>query len=232
MPEIIYEDKNLLVVNKPAGLIVHTAKDSEEAALTTELLKKYPELAHVGDEPLLRPGIVHRLDKETSGVMLVARTQESFEYLKSLFQKHEVQKTYLAIVIGEPKKKEGIIDAPIGIRNGTMKRSIRSARMVKPAITEYKVLKIFTREDGRGKENKFSLVEVCPKTGRTHQIRVHLASIGHSIVGDRLYGPKVQPEWAVRTLLHALSIEFTGMDGKRMKFEAEPPEDFEKAAKP
>src|SRR5258708_2125932 len=150
--------------------------------------------------------------------MVVARTQKTFEYLKALFQKHDVKKTYLALVAGELKEKQGIIDAPIGIRNGTIKRSIRSARMMKPAVTEYKVVKTFKREDARGKENIFSLLEIFPKTGRTHQIRVHLASIGHPIVGDRLYGPKIQPEWAGRTMLHAASIEFTSLDGKRMKY--------------
>ena len=216
-PEIIYENKDILVINKPSGLQVHAARVSgapraHELTLVDWLLKRYPEIRSVGDDPELRPGIVHRLDKDTSGVMLVARDQKYFEYLKSLFQKHEIKKTYLAFVAGIPATKRGTIDAPIGIRNGTMKRSVRSAKMAKSAVTEYRTLKEF---DG------YSILEISPKTGRTHQIRVHLASIGHPVLGDRLYGPKNQPAWADRLMLHALSIEFTAADGKRMKFEAD-----------
>ncbi len=206
-------------------MLVHPARTAgggrtEGVTLTDELLKRYPEIKNVGDDPELRPGIVHRLDKETSGIILVARDHEYFEYLNSLFQKHEIKKTYLALVVGTPKEKKGIIDAPIGIRNGTMKRSTRSSKMAKEAVTEYRVLKTFS---DKVSSQSFSLLEVSPKTGRTHQIRVHFASIGHPILGDRLYGSKKQPDWATRLMLHALSIEFTTADGKRLKFEAEPP---------
>lgn len=235
-PTVIYEDPNFLVINKPAGLQVHAAKVSGGASgaasptLVDWLLAYYPEVKAVGDDPVLRPGIVHRLDKDTSGIMLVARNQKYFEYLKSLFQKHEVLKIYLAVVAGVPSQKEGMIDAPIGIQNGTMKRSIRSAKMAKPATTEYRVIRTFVAETpggeaSRGGQEKFSLLEVNPKTGRTHQIRVHLASMGCPVVGDPLYGPKRQPAWAHRLMLHALSLEFTAVDGKRMKFEADPPAD-------
>ncbi len=223
---------------KPAGLQVHAAKKSgaSEPTLVDWLTAHYPEVRTVGDNPALRPGIVHRLDRETSGVMLVARNQKSFEYLKSLFQEHEVLKTYLAVVAGVPHQKHGTIDAPIGIRNGTTKRSVSSAKMAKPAITEYRVIMTFTKtsagargelkrgqNESGGAEAKYSLLLVNPKTGRTHQIRVHLASVGLPVVGDRLYGPKAQPSWAKRLMLHALSIEFTSASGARMKFEAEPP---------
>ncbi len=234
-PTIIYEDRNFLVIMKPAGLQVHAAKKSgtAEPTLVDWLTAHYPEVKTVGDDPALRPGIVHRLDRETSGVMLVARNQKSFEYLKSLFQKHEVLKTYLAVVVGVPPKKQGTIDAPIGMRSGTMKRSVRSAKMAKLAVTEYRIMRTFTKtsaapsgERGIGGGAKYSLLAVNPKTGRTHQIRVHLASIGHSVVGDRLYGPKAQPPWAKRLMLHALSVEFTSASEERMKFEAEPPGDL------
>jgi len=109
-----------------------------------------------------------------------------------------------------------VIDAPIGIRNGTTKRTVHGGRVVKPAVTEYKVV-------GKFREVGYTLIQAFPKTGRTHQIRVHLASIGHPIAGDRLYGGNVQPGWAGRMMLHASAIEFTGPDGKRLKFEAEAP---------
>ena len=228
--EIIYEDKDILAVNKPSGIAVHgvLGKSSAAPTLADALLKKYPEIENVGDDPALRPGIVHRLDKDTSGVMVVARNQKSFEYLKALFQGRDIKKKYLAIVSGVPKEKEGTIDRAIGIVTGSTKRSVRSEKMAKPAITEYKVLKTVVAPDGQGRESSFSLLAVSPKTGRTHQIRVHLKSIGHPIVGDPLYGPKKQPPWATRLMLHAASIEFSGPAGDRMRFDAEEPEEFKK----
>ncbi|HEX4104137.1 MAG TPA: RNA pseudouridine synthase [Candidatus Paceibacterota bacterium] len=238
-PVVVYKDKRFLVVNKPAGMQVHPARiaagkvdaaaeKSKPEMLTDWLLARYPELARVGDDPSTRPGIVHRLDKETSGILLVPRDQKYFEYLKGLFQKHEIKKTYLAFVWGEPKNKKGIIDAPIGIQSGTLKRSIRAKKMSKPAVTEYEVAKTFAMDGESGRPQPVSLLRVFPRTGRTHQIRVHLASIGHPVVGDRLYGPRKQPSWATRLMLHALSLEFTSADGKRLKFEAEPPQEFRK----
>ncbi len=214
-PEIIYESEHFLVVAKPAGLQVHGAKVAgiPRAAggptLVDWLLARYPEIKDVGDDPATRPGIVHRLDKETSGVMLVARDKTGFDYLKDLFKKREIKKTYLAVVEGMFKDNTGVIDAPIGLRNGTTKRTVHGGRMAKEAVTEYKVVGTFGTS---------SVLEVYPKTGRTHQIRVHLASIGHPVVGDRLYGGGQAP----RMLLHALSLEFTAPDGKRVKFEADP----------
>jgi 23S rRNA pseudouridine1911/1915/1917 synthase len=224
-PEVIYENENFLAVNKPAGLLVHAAvrrhgnKETkmDEPTLVGWLLKKYPQVKNVGDDPALRPGIVHRLDKDTSGVMLVAKTQAYFEYLKSLFQKHEVQKTYYAVVYGVPKNKTGTIDAPIGIKNGTLKRSVRSKKMVKEAVTEYKVLKTWGADA--------SLLEVHPLTGRTHQIRVHLASIGHPIVGDKLYAGK-RLAFASRLMLHAAEVEFAPRPGTHLRIEAALPRAF------
>ncbi len=233
-PRIIYEDENFLAIDKPAGLMVHHAKigagkerKETEPTLTDWLLGKYPEIKNVGDDTVLRPGIVHRLDKETSGVILLPKNQEYFEYLKSLFKTGDIKKTYIALVFGTPKNNEGIINAPIGIKNGTLKRSVHSRKMAKSAVTEYKVLKTISLPDKDGKEALFSFVEVFPKTGRTHQIRVHLASIGHSIVGDALYGPKKQPEWATRMMLHAKLLEFAPKPGHSLKIEAETPRDFE-----
>jgi 23S rRNA pseudouridine1911/1915/1917 synthase len=232
--EIIYENNDMIVVNKPAGLMVHGVRGhvSAEPTLADILLKKYPEIRTVGDEPNMRPGIVHRLDKDTSGVMVVARNQKSFEHLKSLFKTREIKKTYVALVLGVPKEEKGIINRSIGIKNGTTKRSVRSEKMAKPAVTEYKI--VATRHWPRGtseKSQSYSLLEVYPKTGRTHQIRVHLTSIGHPIVGDALYGPKKQPPWAKRLMLHAASIEFSDGHGGRLRFDAEIPKEFEEIFK-
>ena len=233
--EIIFENADFLVLNKPSGLQVHPARIAEKKlhkrqngheaesvpTLTGWLVEHYPEVRAVGDDPAMRPGIVHRLDKATSGVMVVPRNQKTFEYLKNLFQKHEVEKTYLALVRGTLKKRAGTIDAPIGIKNGTLKRSIHATKMAKPAVTEYKVIK----EMEKGGE-AYSLLEVKPKTGRTHQIRVHLASIGHPIVGDRLYGPTKQPGFADRLMLHAQGIAFNDGHGSRFEFESKAPKAF------
>jgi 23S rRNA pseudouridine1911/1915/1917 synthase len=226
-PEIIFENKEFLVINKPAGLMVHSARlnstrraDSARAAeptLVDWLIARYPETKNVGDDPVLRPGIVHRLDKSTSGVMIVAKTQASFEHLKKLFQEHRMQKTYLALVYGVPKKEKGTIDAPIGIKSGTLKRSVHSSKMAKPATTEYSIAKKF---------KEYALLKVSPRTGRTHQIRVHLASIGHPIVGDALYGKKSQPDFTRRLMLHAASLSFVDNSGSRFDFEAPKPRDF------
>jgi 23S rRNA pseudouridine1911/1915/1917 synthase len=227
-PSILYEDKDFLAIDKPAGLIVHPARISEkkktrekEPTLVDWLVSQYPEIKNVGDDPVLRPGIVHRLDKETSGIMLIPRNQEYFEYLKSLFKAHAIKKTYLALVSGIPKKDQGTIDVPIGIKNGTLKRSVHSRKMAKAAVTEYKVLKTIQMPGVDKKNTPFSLLEVSPMTGRTHQIRVHLASIGHPVAGDMLYGSKKQPEWASRLMLHAKSLEFTPRPGNLMTIEAE-----------
>lgn len=222
-PIIVYEDKELIAVNKPAGLLVHGVRGHEEnkATLTAWLTKHYPAMRKVGDEPVLRPGIVHRLDRDTSGVMVVAKTQASFEYLKSLFQAHAIKKKYLALVHGILREKSGVINKPIGMRSGTVKRSVRGTKLVKEAVTRY----IVKREFGEG-ENGFSLLEVAPLTGRTHQIRVHLASLHHPILGDVLYGKKKEPLSPPRLMLHASSLEFPREDGQRLMLEAKPPHDF------
>lgn len=241
MPEIkiIYEDENFLAINKPAGLLVHAVRhnpnkfkvksslrrhesglEHESITLVDWLIQKYPEIKNVGDDPSVRPCIVHRLDKDTSGIMLIPKTQAYFEYLKSLFQEHKIKKQYLAIVWGKVKEKIGVIDKPIGIVSGSLRRSVHSKKMQKEAITEYMVkreLVIAGREA--------TLLEVYPKTGRTHQIRVHLSAIGHPIVGDKLYG-KNKPMITPRQLLHAESIEFAPCPGESLKLSVEPPEDF------
>ena len=240
-PKIIFENDDFVVVDKPAGLMVHAVKVNatrvrnaheqrpHEPTLTEWLVARWPAIAAVGDDPVLRPGIVHRLDKGTSGVMVVAKTQASFEALKALFQSHEMRKTYAAFVFGIPKEEKGTIDRPIGIKNGTLKRSVHATTMAKEAITEYEVKKKFPMPDAKPQEG-FALLDVHPKTGRTHQIRVHLASIGHPIVGDPLYGPRRAAEAAglsaPRLMLHAESLEFSDGAGNRFMFEAPLPPDF------
>ena len=236
-PKIIFENDDFLVINKPAGLMVHGVRlrskrrvDGERAiepTLVDWLLARYPEIKNVGDDPVLRPGIVHRLDKATSGVMVVAKTQASFEHLKKLFQEHRMKKTYYAFVSGVPKNKSGSIDAAIGIKSGSLKRSVHSDKMAKPAITEYSVVKTIEGKEGKdGEVQQYALLKVNPKTGRTHQIRVHLASIGHPIVGDTLYGKKKENASAPRLMLHAAALEFLDDTGNRFDFEAPLPKDF------
>jgi len=231
-PQIIFENKFFLVINKPAGLLVHKSKIkgselSKEKTLVDWLLVRYPRIKNVGDDQENRPGIVHRLDKDTSGVMLVPKTQDYFLYLKKLFQEHKVKKTYLAIVYGVPKKGEGVISKPIGIKDGTTKRSVHSIKMAKTAETYYKILKTIDFLQ----RSSASLLEVKPATGRTHQIRIHLASIGHPILGDSLYGNKLSTALSKqlsisRQMLHASSIEFEEKHGNLSRFDTEPAADL------
>lgn len=227
-PEVIYEDENLVAVNKPAGLLVHPIKnskfDNKELTLTDWLRERYPAIGAVGDDPENRPGIVHRLDRDTSGVMIAAKTQESFLYLKSLFAGRAIKKTYLAWVCGKLREKQGVIEKPIGILNNSTRRSVHSTRMQKKAITRYAVQNTIEREG-----EIFSLLELRPETGRTHQIRVHCASIGHPIVGDVLYGRKGELSGG-RLMLHALSLELSLLSGSVLRLEAEPPEGFDNFA--
>ncbi|MEK7193897.1 MAG: RluA family pseudouridine synthase [Patescibacteria group bacterium] len=243
-PQILYEDRNFLAINKPAGLLVHPIKIEgvrlkvkDETTLVDWLIKKYPEIKKVGDLPAgrqatqIRPGIVHRLDKDTSGVILAARNQRYFEYLKKLFQTGQIKKIYLALVWGKLEPRKGIIEKPIKIKAGSVKRTVWQGKDEKKAVTEYRVLKYFRYNKSFTIVNKvlyFSLLRVMPKTGRTHQIRVHLASIGHPIVGDSLYGPKENSFGLKRQFLHAESLEFSAEDGRRIKIEAEPPEDLKR----
>lgn len=218
----------MLAVNKPAGILVHAANlKSSEETVADWLKANHPAVLKVGDDPSLRPGIVHRLDRDTSGVLVIAKNQKYFDYLKSLFQGREVKKTYLALVNGRVDSG-GLINKPIGLRNGSTKRTVttKRARMIKEALTEYKVKKHLKTASG----GEYTLLEVMPKTGRTHQIRVHLASIGHPILGDKIYGGKSKNS-SGRLCLHAYSIELPLSNGKRIKITADPPPYLEKAFK-
>ena len=220
---IVYEDTNLLVINKPSGLITHpkNAEDTQKS-VTGWLVEKYPEIKTVGEDPL-RPGLVHRLDKDTSGLLVIAKTQDSFFYLKSLFQDKKIKKFYLALVNGKPKEPKGIIDAPmgrIGMKRTTQLHGKKKLKDEKTAVTEYNTLKNF---------RDFTLLEVSPHTGRTHQIRVHLKSIGTTVAGDPLYGHKnvTNPKQPERLFLHAYKLQFVSPDGKALSFETNLPEDLQ-----
>lgn len=229
--EVLYEDDNFIAVNKPAGILVHPINSkSEEETIVDWLRLNRPQVLEVGDNLELRPGIVHRLDRDTSGVLVIAKTQQYFKYLKSLFQERELDKTYLALVHGRVLKG-GVIDKPIGLRNGTIKRTVTSqkAKMIKQAVTKFKVKSYIKVATSKGLED-CTLLEVMPHTGRTHQIRVHLASIGHPIVGDPIYGGKHKDKGG-RLCLHAYSLELPIATGKRIKIVADPPKELEKAFK-
>jgi len=229
--EILFEDKNIVAINKPAGMLVHDDGSGDKNTVVDWVLKKYPEIASVGEEVRIRtgevvkkPGIVHRLDKETSGVLIIAKNQETFRCLKEQFQEHKIQKTYQAFVYGNIKEDQGKIDRPIGKSNKDFRKysAQRGARgTLREALTLFKVLK-------RSKE--VSLVEVYPQTGRTHQIRVHFKAIHHPIVADRLYAPKGQKLLGFqRVALHARAIGFRDINDREISIEAPYPADFEQA---
>ncbi len=234
-PTILLENEHLMVINKPSGLLVHPDGKREEYSLVDWILENRPEMASVG-EPLKmsykgeemtinRPGIVHRLDRETSGVMVLAKDQKTYEYLKSQFQDHAIRKEYVAVVLG--KTERGIIDEPIGrsardIRRWTTGKSARG--MMRPAITRYMTEKVFEENT-----QVFSFVHLFPQTGRTHQLRVHMKAIQHPIIGDGLYAPKTVGLLGFnRVALHAWKITFKDSDQKEYTIEAELPNDFKK----
>lgn len=221
-PTILYEDSDVLVINKPAGLIVHDDGRTKEPTLTEWLVAHYPAIKDVGES--VRAGIVHRLDRDTSGVMIVAKDPRAFEYLKKQFQERKVEKIYHAFVYGRVKQNEGVIDRPIARskRAGALWSSTRGRRgKEREAITEYRVLK-------RGDD--VSLLELRPLTGRTHQLRVHLKAINYPVVCDKLYAPKRECLLGFSRLgLHARSLSLALLNGKEIKIEAPYPEDFERA---
>jgi|SRR3989338_2118524 len=226
--KILYEDSNILAIDKPSGVLVHSDSRSKEETIQDYFLKKYPKLE-----------IVHRLDKETSGVLLLAKNKKAHEFLKKQFVNREIKKIYHAIVVGNVKKDHEIINKPIGrspkdFRRRLSGRGVRGE--LREAITEYKVLKRFI-----DKKDKFTYLEIKPKTGRTHQIRVHMKYLNHPVVGDVLYNPKGLPlpnlplrkggeKREGRMMLHAKSIEFKNLKGKTIKVESALPKEFQKIA--
>lgn len=225
--KIIYEDDNVIVIDKPAGALSHGASSSKNPNVVDFLLDHFPKIKDVGEDGS-RPGIVHRLDKDTSGVMIVAKNNKSFQFLKDQFKNRKVQKTYLALVYGNIEPKEGAIYFRIGrskTKQGAQTAIDTKKKMdikSREAMTQYKTIKTF---DG------YSLLEVFPKTGRMHQIRVHLKAIGYPIVGDRMYTfkkyrkDKIVPD---RQFLHASELKITLSSGKKCVFKSDLSQDLKK----
>ncbi|MCK4592442.1 RluA family pseudouridine synthase [Candidatus Parcubacteria bacterium] len=225
--EIIYEDNDVIVINKPAGVLSQRAESSKAPAVSDFLVKYYPKIKEVGEDEQ-RYGIVHRLDKDTSGVIIVAKNNKSFEFLKSQFKNRKVQKTYTALVYGTVEPKEGIIDLKIGrsktrpnmqtVIDTKKKADIKS----REALSLYKTVKNY--------EN-YTLLEVQPKTGRMHQIRVHLKALGFPVVGDKKYFFKkyrnIEPKLE-RQFLHAGKLKIKLPNGEISTFKSKLPKDLEK----
>lgn len=234
--KVIYEDADIVAINKPAGLMVHGDGKSGLPTVVDWLTRHYPYIRGVGESMKMpdgslvpRPGIVHRLDKDTSGVLVIAKTHNAFRLLKESFKGRHVKKTYRAIVYGEVRGGSGIITIPIGrsgagfvARRGASAgqgKGVGKMGKTRDAITHYRVLKRF-----RG----YTLLEVKPETGRTHQIRVHLKSIGHPVLCDKLYARGRECLGGMgRQALHAAAIELTLPGGTRVTLAADDPPDFQ-----
>lgn len=236
-PTILYENSDFLVINKPAGLVVHGDGKHIEPTVMDWFLERYPESKDVGEPmeiefegetiPVERSGIVHRIDRDTSGCLLLAKNQETFLHLKQQFQDHIIKKKYVAVVYGWIKNDRGIIDEPLGrsssnIRAWTTKRGARG--VLRPAITRYVVKKRFEHQG-----EKYSIVDLYPQTGRTHQLRVHMLHLGHAMVGDPLYASSKTSSLAItRTALHAERISLCDRNDKELEISAPLPEDLAK----
>ena len=216
---VVHLDDDLIVIDKQAGLVVHPGAGNDTGTLVQGLLARFPEIAGVGDPD--RPGIVHRLDKDTSGLMLVARTQEAYEELVAMLAAHEIERCYLTLVWGVPESVAGLVDAPIGRSHRDPTRMVVSAQG-KEARTRYTVIETFEEPV------PMALLECRLETGRTHQIRVHMAAIGHAVVGDERYRGVRPAVSAPRMVLHSaqLSLDHPTRADLRLSFESPLPADL------
>lgn len=219
--KVVDETADFLVIEKPSGLLVHPAPSQKAATLVDFLVKHAPEIKKVGDAKE-RPGIVHRLDREASGLMVIAKSKKMFEHLKKQFQAHDIAKEYLALVNGKILKDFDAIRTPIGRKKGKGRMSARAKAQEgdKDAVSHFDVLERFPQA---------TLVKVKTETGRMHQVRVHMKSIGHPLVGDALYGTLAQSTTSlrhVRLFLHAAALGFTDLDGKEHLYRSELPPDL------
>ncbi|MFQ6057261.1 MAG: RluA family pseudouridine synthase [Anaerolineae bacterium] len=214
--DVVYEDEDLIVVNKPSGLVVHPSHGHRRGTLVNAILAHCPDLG--GINGTLRPGIVHRLDKDTSGLIIVAKNDAAQQSLQQQFKGRHVKKVYLALVEGRLEPKRGLIEAPIGRHPRQRKRMAVTARGGREARTEYRVLEYL---------GEYTLVEAHPLTGRTHQVRVHFASLGHPLVGDPVYGFRRQRLGLGRQFLHAWKLGFRlPSSGQPIELTAELPQDL------
>lgn len=217
--EILYEDKDVVVINKPKGMVVHPAAGHYKGTLVNALLSHCSELSAIGDT--IRPGIVHRLDKDTSGLMVAAKNEEAFKSLASQFKNRTIKREYITVVYGTPPLGEGTISAPLGRdRRDRKKFAVMEDGSGRIAITHYKVIKHC---------RPFSLLSVELQTGRTHQIRVHMAYIGCPVLGDPVYGPRRSPYRNEGQFLHSKRLGFIHPRSKNyQEFTKDPGEEFKK----
>jgi 23S rRNA pseudouridine1911/1915/1917 synthase len=234
---IVYEDADCLVLNKASGMVVHPAAGWTQGTLVNALLHHCPDLPGIGGEK--RPGIVHRLDKDTSGLMVVAKHDAAFHSLAAQFKARSVGKEYLALAWGRMQKTAGAIERPIGRHRSDRKKmsSVRALGRAREALTEWRVGEVFSTGAARGRFAEVSLLRLTLHSGRTHQIRVHLADEGHAVVGDPVYGPRpsalrgqaIDAELVAfpRQALHAEALRFTHpCTGRAMEFHAPPAPDM------
>ncbi len=218
---IVYEDENYLVVDKPSGLVVHPANGNESGTLVNALIYYLGDSFKLGMQDICspeRPGIVHRIDKDTSGLLVVAKTKAAYQSLTTQFKEHSITRKYTALVYNSFKEEEGTIDFPIGRDPKNRLRRAVNGLEARPAVTHYRVLK---------RIGNCNLVEARLETGRTHQIRVHMSYIGHPVVGDPVYGPRKDVLGAGGQMLHAGVLGFRTIEGKYLEFASDLPEHFQ-----
>jgi 23S rRNA pseudouridine1911/1915/1917 synthase len=216
---IIFEDESIALINKSPGMVVHPGPGNWNRTLVNALLYHLRDLSSIGG--ISRPGIIHRLDKDTSGLMIIAKNDHAHRYLTQKFSRREIKKRYAAMIVGKPRKPHDIINRPIG-RHPRYRHKMTIREDGREAITEY-----FLKDIWNSRNGLLSLMDIFPHTGRTHQIRVHLSSIGNPIVGDPVYSKRSHKYRVPHLLLAAVSIEFDHPDSKeRLRFEIPLPENI------